>query len=355
MWALSIQEVGPKSALNSLWDGTTTPRACPRRFFCWPMPKRSLGGSRYFITFIDDCTQKVRTYSIKSKDEALVVFAWWLAKVENRSSHKVKILRLDNGPWWIHLQRLRNVTIGEGDPTSKKLFPTPQCRYTPMGCWARVLWPGPVWSLRLVGSDTLSTNSSESVFRSFCRADNELLDSQRRVRAEVGPKLDSLIAKFIVFSWLPYPTPVVVIDGRPIASGKIVEESEPISVVLDNFTCVVSFNIISSPEHPIVLGLPWFELHNPDIDWRTREIQHQAGQGSFLRDIWWGWAKFLSMKQELAPESRSANTCTREILLVLIPTWARKTLLTCLEGMEPLIGCKDLELSNQTAPILART
>ena len=256
MWALSIQEVGPKSALNSLWDGTTTPRACPRRFFCWPMPKRSLGGSRYFITFIDDCTQKVRTYSIKSKDEALVVFAWWLAKVENRSSHKVKILRLDNGPWWIHLQRLRNVTIGEGDPTSKKLFPTPQCRYTPMGCWARVLWPGPVWSLRLVGSDTLSTNSSESVFRSFCRADNELLDSQRRVRAEVGPKLDSLIAKFIVFSWLPYPTPVVVIDGRPIASGKIVEESEPISVVLDNSPCVVSFNIISSPEHPIVLGLP---------------------------------------------------------------------------------------------------
>ena len=74
---------------------------------------------------------------------------------------------------------------------------------------------------------------------------------------------------------LPCPASVVVIDGRPIASGKIVEESEPISVVLDNFTCVVSFNIISSPEHPIVLGLPWFELHNPDIDWRTREIQYR--------------------------------------------------------------------------------
>ena len=66
---------------------------------------------------------------------------------------------------------------------------------------------------------------------------------------------------------LSCPTSVVVIDGRPIASGKIVEESEPIQVVLDNLVCVVSFNIISSPDHPIVLGLPWFELHNP---WRHK-------------------------------------------------------------------------------------
>ena len=71
---------------------------------------------------------------------------------------------------------------------------------------------------------------------------------------------------------LQCPASVVVIDGRPIASGNIIEESEPINIVLDNLACVVSFNIISIPEHPIVLGLPWFELHNPHIDWRTREI-----------------------------------------------------------------------------------
>ena len=59
------------------------------------------------------------------------------------------------------------------------------------------------------------------------------------------------------------------------------------------------------------------------------------------------------MKQELAPESRSAKTCTGEVLLVLTFTWAKNTLLTCLEGMEPLMGCRDLGLSNQTAAILA--
>ena len=48
------------------------------------------------------------------------------------------------------------------------------------------------------------------------------------------------------------PNSVVVIDGHPIASRNIIEESEPVSIVLDNLACVVSFNIISIPEHPIV-------------------------------------------------------------------------------------------------------
>jgi hypothetical protein len=73
---------------------------------------------------------------------------------------------------------------------------------------------------------------------------------------------------------LSCPASVLVIDGRPIASGNIIEESEPINIVLDNLACLVSFNIISIPE------LPWFELHNPNIDWRTREIRCQQIRGS---------------------------------------------------------------------------
>ena len=58
------------------------------------------------------------------------------------------------------------------------------------------------------------------------------------------------------------------------------------------------------------------------------------------------------MKQELAPESRSAKTCTGGLLLVLIVTWARKISLTCLEGMKPLMGCTVLGLLNQMTLIL---
>ena len=76
----------------------------------------------------------------------------------------------------------------------------------------------------------------------------------------------------ISFYTLPCLVSVVVIDGCPIPSGKIYEEFEPIHILLGDLGCVVSFNIIRSPEHPIVLGLPWFELHNPGIDWRRLEI-----------------------------------------------------------------------------------
>ena len=55
-------------------DTTSAPRTV-HSDICVSMPKRSLGGSQSFITFIDDCTRKVWAYSIKSKDEALATFA----------------------------------------------------------------------------------------------------------------------------------------------------------------------------------------------------------------------------------------------------------------------------------------
>ena len=61
------------------------------------MTERSLGGVRYFITFVDDCTHKVWAYLIKSKDETLEAFSRWMAEVENRSDYKVNIFWLDNG------------------------------------------------------------------------------------------------------------------------------------------------------------------------------------------------------------------------------------------------------------------
>ena len=48
-------------------------------------------------------------------------------------------------------------------------------------------------------------------------------------------------------------------------------------------------------------------------------LLQKLGKGSFL-GISDEWEKFLSMKQELALESKSAKTCTRGLLLVLIVT-----------------------------------
>ena len=65
------------------------------------MPRRSLGGAQYFVTFIDDATHKVWVYAIKSKDETFSCFQRFLLSVENQSGKKVKDLRSDNGGEYI--------------------------------------------------------------------------------------------------------------------------------------------------------------------------------------------------------------------------------------------------------------
>jgi transposase InsO family protein len=55
------------------------------------------GGKRYFITFIDDCTQFCYVYLMKTKDEVLYYFKIYKAKVENQLEKKIKRLRSDRG------------------------------------------------------------------------------------------------------------------------------------------------------------------------------------------------------------------------------------------------------------------
>jgi hypothetical protein len=58
-----------------------------------------------------------------------------------------------------------------------------------------------------------------------------------------------------------HPPLMEVINGRPLASGNVMEEIQPLEVMLGNQVSHVVFNIIQCPTNPVVLGLPWFELH----------------------------------------------------------------------------------------------
>ncbi len=60
--------------------------------------------------------------------------------------------------------------------------------------------------------------------------------------------------------------PVEVIDGRTIVSGAITHETTPLELCIGKHTEKIILNIISTPHHPIILGLPWLEAHNPIID-----------------------------------------------------------------------------------------
>jgi hypothetical protein len=73
-----------------------------------------------------------------------------------------------------------------------------------------------------------------------------------------------------------HPTPVEVIDGRPLTSGNVMEETQPLEVMLGDQVSHVVFNIIQCPAYPMVLGLSWFELHNLDIDWSLWRISSKS-------------------------------------------------------------------------------
>jgi hypothetical protein len=72
------------------------------------------------------------------------------------------------------------------------------------------------------------------------------------------------------------PVLVEVIDGRTIAFGAITHETTPLELYIGKHTEKIVVNIISTPHHPIILGLPWQEAHNPIIDWRSRTLTFSA-------------------------------------------------------------------------------
>jgi poly(A) polymerase Pap1 len=63
---------------------------------CGPMRITSHGGARYFFTFIDYFSRKNHVYFLKAKGKAFEKFKQYKALVENKISHKIKVLQLDN-------------------------------------------------------------------------------------------------------------------------------------------------------------------------------------------------------------------------------------------------------------------
>ena len=64
---------------------------------CGPMENASIGGARYFLTFIDDFSRKYFVYFLKQKSEVLEKFKDFKRLVENQTGKKIKVVRTDNG------------------------------------------------------------------------------------------------------------------------------------------------------------------------------------------------------------------------------------------------------------------
>ena len=63
------------------------------------------------------------------------------------------------------------------------------------------------------------------------------------------------------------------VDGSPLSSGPVTHETIPLKLLIEtDHQETISFELITSPKFPIILGIPWFSIHNPSINWETRSL-----------------------------------------------------------------------------------
>ncbi|GBO06160.1 Retrovirus-related Pol polyprotein from transposon TNT 1-94 [Araneus ventricosus] len=67
-----------------------------------PAPVNSLGGSKYFLSIIDDFSRKVDVFTLKSKSEVFSIFKECLSRVQRELGRKLKSVRTDNGLEFCH-------------------------------------------------------------------------------------------------------------------------------------------------------------------------------------------------------------------------------------------------------------
>ena len=64
---------------------------------CGPLEVSSMGGNKYFVTFIDEFSRMMWLYLIKAKSEVPSVFKEFKVLSENQSGKSIKIIRTDGG------------------------------------------------------------------------------------------------------------------------------------------------------------------------------------------------------------------------------------------------------------------
>ncbi len=69
-----------------------------------------------------------------------------------------------------------------------------------------------------------------------------------------------------------------VINGQSLSLGLVMHETKALDIIIRTHTSKVAFNVISSSTSPIVIGLSWFILHNPWVDWRIKSFHFDVFQ-----------------------------------------------------------------------------
>ena len=62
------------------------------------------------------------------------------------------------------------------------------------------------------------------------------------------------------------------IDGRPLASGAVNQETSPVQLNIGQHTETIQLNTTTLGHFPVILGMPWLKLHDPVISWSQHRV-----------------------------------------------------------------------------------
>lgn len=71
---------------------------------CGPFREKSVGGAKYFVTFIDDKSRMTFVYFLKNKSEVFQKFKMFITQVVRQTGCRIKTLRTDNGCEYLNSQ-----------------------------------------------------------------------------------------------------------------------------------------------------------------------------------------------------------------------------------------------------------
>ena len=74
------------------------------------------------------------------------------------------------------------------------------------------------------------------------------------------------------------PVSLSVIDGRSISSGAVTHNTIPLNLKILDHEESMSLDVTHLGNYPIILGIPWLRLHNPQITWNNNSIKFNHKQ-----------------------------------------------------------------------------
>lgn len=94
----------------------------------------------------------------------------------------------------------------------------------------------------------------------------------------VGSFVDaSLVAKEgVPVCAKPVPLHLTVADGRTLRNGPVEQETIPLELQIQNHREKISFGVVSSLSHPIILGSDWLRRHDPVISWSENRVSFNS-------------------------------------------------------------------------------